>query len=550
VLLVEQRDFAWGTSSRSSKFVHGGLRYLKEGQIGLTRDAVHEREQLLVDAPGLVERIGFLLATYQRDKIGRLVYRAGLTIYDLLALQWSHRYYSPADFRLFAPHIELVGLKGGFHYSDAQTDDARLVFRVIREAVSEHSDRAVALNYVSANKLLRDETGQVSGAILQERESGETKSVRARVAINATGYLADRLRAQVGEGALGEERLRPLRGSHLVFPGWRLPVAQSITFLHPFDQRPVMAFPWEGATLVGTTDVDHDQDWRGEPHISPDEVAYLMAGAESQFPSLNLQLSDVVATFAGVRPVIGTGKELPSEESRDHVVWREAGLLTVSGGKLTTFRLIAQHALKAIRDEFPDLPALETKERVLNPTPDDLLKECPLDEALRRRLSGRYGLTARELVTAANPGELECIAGTRFTWAELRWGARAEGVQHLEDLLLRRTRLGLLLPHGGRDYLPRIREICQPELGWDDGRWAAEEQSYLDLWQQCYSLPPLETIPDWRPMLAQVPRPDVRMRRPYRKPVIAMLLLLVAAVLTLLFLRRQRDLRVRSLLRY
>jgi glycerol-3-phosphate dehydrogenase len=536
-LLVEQRDFAWGTSSRSSKFVHGGLRYLKEGQIGLTRDAVQEREQLLADAPGLVERIGFLLATYQRDKIGRLVYRAGLTIYDLLALQWSHRYYSPADFRLFAPHIELAGLKGGFHYSDAQTDDARLVFRVIREAVAENPDRAVALNYVAANELLKDETGRVSGAILQERESGETKMVRARVVINATGYLADRLRAQVGE----EEKLRPLRGSHLVFPGWRLPVAQAITFLHPFDQRPVMVFPWEGATLVGTTDVDHHQNWQVEPHISPEEVAYLMAAVESQFPSLNVQLADVMATFAGVRPVIGTGKVDPSEESRDHVVWREAGLLTVSGGKLTTFRLIAQDALKAIQDEFPDMPGLEEKERVLIPTPDDLLKDCPLDEALRRRLSGRYGLSAQALVTAAEPGELECISGTRFTWAELRWGARAEGVQHLEDLLLRRTRLGLLLPHGGRDYLPRIREICQPELGWDDGRWATEEQSYLERWQHHYSLPPLETIPDWRPLLAQLPGPDVRVRRPYPKLLLAIAMFMLAGFLTFLLLRRYRT---------
>ncbi|NJN55294.1 MAG: glycerol-3-phosphate dehydrogenase/oxidase [Anaerolineae bacterium] len=538
VLLVEQRDFAWGTSSRSSKFVHGGLRYLKEGQLGLTRDAVQEREQLLSSAPGLVDSIGFLLASYRGDKMGRMVYGAGLAIYDLLALQWSHKYLNPTELQLLAPRLEQTGLKGGFQYHDAQTDDARLVLRLIQEGAADGHGRAIPLNYTAVIELQQDAQGQVCGARLQDALTGQTQAVQARVVINATGSEVDKLRRQVG----GMERIRPLRGSHLIFPGWRLPVAQVITFLHPIDQRPVMVFPWEGATLVGTTDVDHAHGVSAEPCISPEEVAYLMAAVTAEFPSLHIQLTDVVATIAGVRPVIGTGKDDPSEESREHVLWQEAGLLTVTGGKLTTFRLLAHDTLKAVHERFPDWPPLDEKAPALTPAPADLLAGWGLDDALRRRLLGRYGLAAADLVAAAQPGECDSIPGTRFTWAELRWAARAEGVQHLEDLLLRRLRLGLLLPEGGQAHLARMRAICQPELGWSDGRWQSEETAYLELWQRCYSLPPLETIPDWQVMLAQVEQETaVTVRRPIPQLLVAALCLGAAGVLTAVWLWRQRN---------
>lgn len=492
VLLVEQRDFAWGTSSRSSKLVHGGFRYLKEGKLGLTMASVQEREQLLAEGPGLIDPLGFLLATYEGDKMGRMVYEAGLTVYDLLALQWSHDYYSPADFRMMAPHLTGSGLKGGFRYGDALTDDARLTLRVIREAVA---DGGTAINYVKATKVLQDETGQVVGIRLQDYETTQTKDVPARLVINATGAWADGLRGQVG----GEKRIRPLRGSHLIFPGWRLPVAQAISFLHPMDQRPVFILPWEGVSVVGTTDEDHSVPLNDEPGISPSEAAYLMAAVTTQFSSLNLTLADVTASFAGVRPVIGSGKADPSDESRDHVVWEENGLLTVTGGKLTTFRLIALDALKAVGHYFPDLPKLDDKQPVLNQVTADLSQE--LDQLTRRRLLGRYGEDAAALLDVSQTGELSTIADTPFLWAELRWAARAEGVVHLDDLLLRRVRLGLLLPEGGASYLTRIRVICQPELGWDDARWEAEEAAYRELWQRSYSLP--ENVPDWRTMLVE-----------------------------------------------
>ncbi len=511
VLLVEQRDFAWGTSSRSSKLVHGGLRYLKEGRLRLTRAAVRERERLLDDGPGLIDPLGFLLATYKGESPGRRLYGAGLTIYDLLALQWTHRYFKASDLRLLAPHIAQKGLQGGFQYGDAQTDDARLVLRVIQEAVAAG---AVALNYARVDDLLHDGRGRVIGVRLRDLVTGRQADLSARLVVNATGAWADRLRRPLG----GQPRIRPLRGSHLIFPGQRLPVAQAIGFLHPLDRRPVFIFPWEGITLVGTTDVDHSGSLDEEPAISPEEVAYLMAAVEAQFPTLDLTLDDVLATFAGVRPVIGTGKADPSKEARDHVVWQESGLLTVTGGKLTTFRRIALDALKRARRVLPPLGRLSAKTPVLDPVDLALPDSGGLSEAWRRRLLGRYGAAAPALVAAARPGELAEIPGARVLWAELRWAARAEAVVHLDDLLLRRVRLGLLLPHGGEAILPQVRAICQAELGWDDDRWNAEEAAYLALWRRCYSLPDRATIPDWRPLLAEarlnrLTRRQIRRRR-------------------------------------
>jgi glycerol-3-phosphate dehydrogenase len=501
VLLVEQRDFSWGTSSRSSKLVHGGLRYLKDGNIKLTWESVRERKRLLAEGPGLIEPLGFLIANYKGDRPGRLIYRAGLVIYDLLATQWSHKAYNATEFQMLAPHIRQEGLEGGLCFGDAQTNDARLVLRVIREAVA---DGACAINYVRAETLIRSNQkndgrgSSVSGVRLHDTYRNRHADIQARVIINATGAWADELRGQVG----AKPRMRLLRGSHLVVPAWRLPVAQSVSFLHPLDRRPVFIFPWEGITLIGTTDMDHSRSLSDEPSISPAEVAYLMAAANAQFPSINLTLSDIISTFSGIRPVIGTGKADPSQEARDHAVWEEEGLLTVTGGKLTTFRMIALDVLKAVRHRLPQMPEPDKSMTVLNQMEVDIhnTENGKLTEAMRRRLAGCYGSDFRALIDAAQPEELKEISTTCTLWAELRWAARDEGIVHLEDLMLRRTRLGLTFPEGGKALLPVIRSICQAELGWDNVRWQEEEQSYLSLWQKCYNLPE-ETIPDWRGML-------------------------------------------------
>ena len=497
-LLVEQRDFAWGTSSRSSKLVHGGLRYLKQGKFRLTRASVRERQELLHEGPGLIDPLGFLLSVYKGDFPGRLTFALGLTVYDLLALRWDHAYYSPQDFQRLAPYIARKNLECGFRYGDAQTDDARLTLRVLQEACAESDGQACALNYVRAESLLRAE-GKVVGAVLHDLETDARAEAHARVVINATGAWADTLRSQLGE----EARIRPLRGSHLIFPAWRLPLTQAVSFLHPVDRRPVFIFPWEGVTLVGTTDVDHPTSLDEEPAISPQEVSYLMAAVEGEFPDLHLGLEDVQSTFAGVRPVIGSGQEDPSKESREHVLWDESGLLTVTGGKLTTFRLIAQDAIRAVRHRLPGVPDLGRNPPVLDPVDLALPTARGLDEPLRRRLLGRYGARAPALTMAAHPGELEPIPGTHTLWAELRWTARHEQVCHLDDLLLRRSRLGLLLPQGAAGLFPALQGICQQELGWTAERWLSERARYQALWGRCYSLPPTDQIPDWREPVRQ-----------------------------------------------
>jgi glycerol-3-phosphate dehydrogenase len=330
-----------------------------------------------------------------------------------------------------------------------------------------------------------------------DQEQERTVELHAKVVINATGAWADHLRGQVGALAC----LRSLRGSHLIFPSWRFPVPQAVGFPHPFDRRFVCICPWESVTLVGTTDSDDKESLAAEPGIQPEEVAYLMAAVEYRFPALQLTLDDVLATFSGVRPVIGTGKTSSARESRDHAVWAEQGLVTVAGGKLTTFHVMALDTLKAARAEQPDLPQVSSASAVLKAIDVDVPGLRHLGAATQRRLRGRYGSHVLDLVARAQPGELEPIPGTQILWAELRWAAHAEGVVHLDDLLLRRVRLGLLLPQGGKAHLPGIRAICQGELGWDDARWEREEDRYLAVVRTSYSLPDPEAIPDWHSML-------------------------------------------------
>ncbi len=501
VLLLEQRDFGWGTSSRSSKLVHGGLRYLAHGQVGVVRTSVRERERLLRTAPGLVDELGFVMPTYRGGKPGRWTYAAGLTAYDLLAGRRTHRHLTVTDLAGLAPRLREDGLTGGYRYADARTDDARLTLRVTLEAAAAG---AVVLSYARVADLLRDGSGDVTGIAVRDvavGPDGPTAEVRATAVVSATGAWADELRGRVG----ARPRIRPLRGSHLLFPAWRVPVAQAVGISHPADGRPVFVFPWEGATLVGTTDVDHPDDLDLEPRISAGEVAYLAESLAAVFPSLDVRPEEAIASFAGVRPVIGTGRADPSAESRDHVVWSEHGLLTVTGGKLTTFDAIARDALAALRGRFaghamgttspanPAAPAADTPVDAV-PVPDT--GAFGASEALRalgtaaiRRLAGRYGRTAGAMLEASAAAELECIAPLADLWAEVRWAARAEGVIHLEDLLLRRVRLGLRLAGGGETLLERVGEIVRPELGWDAARWEAESAAYRELWAASYAPP-------------------------------------------------------------
>jgi glycerol-3-phosphate dehydrogenase len=282
--------------------------------------------------------------------------------------------------------------------------------------------------------------------------------------------------------------MRPLRGSHLVLPLARLPLTRAVAFLHPKDGRPVFALPWEGAVIFGTTDVDHKTDLQTDPSISADEFEYLLTALQHVFPRQELAAADVTATFSGLRPVVDTGQADPSKESREHAIWEEHGLLTVSGGKLTTFRIMARDALKAARKQLGNI-RFDPNIPVLNPPPAtvDILTDETLHSAQRLRLLGRYGSDAQSLLAPETRSELTPVDSTPYLFAELRHAARSEGVVHLDDLLLRRVRLGLLVPQGGADLLDTLRPIVQPELNWDDTRWEREVTAYNRLWNQSYS---------------------------------------------------------------
>ncbi len=486
-LLVEQKDFAWGTSSRSSKLVHGGLRYLKEGRFLLTKMAIEEREHLLKEVPGLVEPLEFLLPVYEHQRPGKRTLKIGLSLYDLMARERKHRFYEKTEFYRRMPYARQQGLKGGFFFYDAQVDDSRLVLRLINESVAAG---AGALNYTAAIDILRNDTGDVVGVKIKDTETRESRTLETPAVINATGCWAEKLHPSPDPG----RHLRPLRGSHLVISAKALPIKFGVGFVHPRDNRTIFVLPWEGALLAGTTDLDHKTDLSLEPTITEDEISYLLEGLNTIFPSLEISLNDCISAFAGLRPVLSEGRLSPSAESREHVVWVDKGLVTVTGGKLTTFRRLAGDALKAAKPFLASQKFSDKYKPLFSRPPDRPLNRFGLADTVWRRLYGRYGQHADAMVQAAEAQDLERIPGTHTLWAELPFVAGNEWVRHLGDLLLRRVRIGLLTPQGGKEHLKRIRTLCQPALPWDNKRWKEEIAMYLEQWNRSHALPAKRTI--------------------------------------------------------
>lgn len=484
-ILLEQQDFSWGTSSRSSKMVHGGIRYLSMGDLTLTRHSLSEREHLLEQAPGLVRRMGYYFTLSKGAKLPSVAVKILLWVYDLLAGISDHKSISLLKLGQHFKGIDLTSLKSAFYYTDAVTDDSRLVQRVIQEAVV---DGAAAMNYVKVSDLLKSSAGVVRGVELTDILSGNKVNVRAAVVINATGAWADRLRNQLNP----EKRIRPQRGSHLVVSGQRLPVSAALTLSHPDDGRTLFIYPWEGRTVVGTTDLDHPADLDLEASITSEEVNYLLRAANHCFPQVDLKTGDIISTWAGVRPIIGSEKSKdPSKERRDHAVWTDSNLVTVSGGKLTTFRLIARDALQAAVQMLPGrkLISFDSNARIFKNTtlnPSELL---PSDPSFASELIGRYGDLAAEVISGSSAAETTPLADTGFCLAECRWALREESVQHLDDLMLRRTRLGLILAGGGEQLFQQLQRLFSEELGWDSERWQIEVNRYQALWQNYYFLP-------------------------------------------------------------
>ncbi|MTI14453.1 glycerol-3-phosphate dehydrogenase/oxidase [Sansalvadorimonas verongulae] len=489
-LLVEQRDYAWGTSSRSSKMVHGGLRYIAQGQIKVTRESVLERERLVKEAPGLVNFGGFTMPHYKGKFPGPLAFGALLTVYDFLAGRKDHSFSNSihVDHSLM-PGLRQEGLQGATSFQDAFVDDARLVLRTLDEA---RIDGGVTTNYCKVVELLKGNAKgreQVSGVIVEDSLSKERARIKAKVVISATGAWSDILREKTGQKPV----VRPLRGSHLVLPFWRVPVAQVCCFMHPDDGRPVYVYPWEGSTVIGTTDLDHPASLNDEPAITSGEIDYLLKAANGEFPSAHIQRDDITSTWSGVRPVISSGKNIdPSKENREHAIWDDSGLISVCGGKLTTFRLIARQALAKAARYLPDvvIPAAEDQSTLFRRYTGGIIDErfAALETGQKTRLHGRFGVHLPAVLNLAKDSEFERVGATDYLWLELRWAARNEQVRHLDDLLLRRTRIGNLLPAGATEYLDRVGQILSEEAGWSEQHWQNEVARYRKLWRTAYSI--------------------------------------------------------------
>ncbi|MGP5134349.1 glycerol-3-phosphate dehydrogenase/oxidase [Psychrobacter cibarius] len=502
VLLMEQKDFAWGTSSRSSKMVHGGLRYIASGDYKTTLLSVRERERMLSEASGLVNEMHYVMPHYKGKFPPPWIFNTLLRVYDGLAGKRYSKYFKKDAFLQLNPHIKQDKFLGASQFSDAVTDDSRLVMRVLNEAIN---DGAQAINYLKAESLITNEQGLVVGATIKDtasEDNGHTYDIHAKVVVSATGAWADTLRMQASKQT--EQRfhkqIRPSRGSHLVVSQERLPLNQAYTFLHPVDKRAVFVFPWENRTVLGTTDLDHPPLDDNEVGITNEEVDYLLAATNNLFDDANLNREDVISTWAGVRPLIsdgGDGKRVsPSKERRDHSVWLDNNLVTVSGGKLTTFRLIALDVLKVCQkvlelDESATQNNVSYSSQVFSNQPPTNPKFSTLTPLLQQRLQGFYGLQLDALLELAHDDDLAYVTDSNTIWAEIRFAARCEQVIHLDDLLLRRTRLGLILPHGAMTPLisDRLKQICQQELGWDEQKWQREVDRYTQLWQRYYHLP-------------------------------------------------------------
>jgi glycerol-3-phosphate dehydrogenase len=481
VLLLEQKDYSWGTSSRSSKMVHGGLRYLAAGKLKLTSHSVKERERLLKEAPGLVDVLPFSWLHYKGKFPGPFVFNGLLALYDLMAGQRYRHFLSKSEAEYQLLNINKKDLVGATCFADAVTDDSRLVLRVLKEA---EQDGAVLLNYAAATNVIKTD-GHIGSLSIKLEDQSEEVTIKANVIISATGAWADRFRLDLGQKA----KIRPLRGSHLVLPSWRLPMAQSITMKHPVDGRSMFVYPWEGMTVIGTTDLDHPTLTSVEPVIQQHEVDYLIAATNVLFPSSNISKKDVVSTFAGVRPIVSSGGLNPSAEKRDHSIWDDQGLITVSGGKLTTFRLIALDVLAAASRYLPNLKWKDNKQSIFRQASSVPTEIKKLDLELQKRLLGFYGSQIQSLCDCVGREGWALVPGTKTYWAQVRYAARYEQVKHLDDILLRRTRVGLFCKQGGLLYKNKIKEICMIEMQWDEQAWQQEWQRYLDIWNTSYSLP-------------------------------------------------------------
>lgn len=478
VLLVEAADFGSGTSSRSTKLVHGGVRYLAQGNISLVVEALHERGRLLRNAPHLVRELAFVVPHYAWWEAPW--YGVGLKVYDMLAGKYgfgSSKMLSSSSVLQEIPTLETDGLRGGVRYYDGQFDDARLLVNLVQTAVEQG---ATALNHTAVTELIHEGT-LVAGACLEDRESGQTWEVRARAVINATGPFVDAVRRM--DDPQAQNLIAPSQGVHLVFDRKFLPGDAAIMVPRTRDKRVMFAIPWHGHTLVGTTDTAIETP-ELEPRAQEQEIDFLLETA-SEYLEHDPSREDVLSVWTGIRPLVGGGEDASTASlSRDHtVLTAPSGLITITGGKWTTYRRMAKDAVKiaAVVGGLPER-ACPTKELRLHGWREPHAEHEPL-----RGVDpfSEYGADAAALAALAKetyllPDGEELSLGEALhsalpiCGAHLLWGVRAEMALTVEDLLARRTRALFLNANAAAAMAPIAAQILAQEHSHDQA-WCDQQ---------------------------------------------------------------------------
>jgi glycerol-3-phosphate dehydrogenase len=493
--LVDAGDFAHGTSSRSSRLVHGGLRYLEHGWLRLVFESSRERAVLLRTAPHLVRPAPFLFPVHRAGRVGRLTLTAGLWLYDALSLFRNvhpHRSYGRRGVQRLEPSLRDQDLKGGAVYWDAQCDDARLTLATVRSA---HRHGARVANYAAVTGFEKA-AGRLRGVHIEDRLTGEPGTLHAHVVVNATGPWTDRLRRLDEPGAA--PLLRPTKGAHVVVPRHRIGHTEAFTLTSPLDGRVMFVLPWDDLSIIGTTDTDVSEV-PDDPFADAADVTYLLRSANAYFPNARLNLGDVVGAWAGLRPLLDMpGATSTAAVPREHrIVEDPSGLLTIAGGKLTTYRSMAAEVVDRAARRLRELDGRSVPRRAgtdVEPLPGgevadldllvrDLVDEG-LDAALARTLVGRYG---SEAAAVANLVRLDpalgapLVSGHAVIAAEVVYQARREMAMTVEDVLVRRTHLFHAHPRQAVEGAPLVARLLGMELGWDDVEVERRARAYRDL---------------------------------------------------------------------
>lgn len=477
--LVDRGDFASGTSGKTSRLVHGGLRYLRNYRFGLVRRAVRERDLLLRNAPGLVHPLPFLIPAYADHGPRRAVLRFGLFLYDFLSQEKTlprRTWLSPKETLEREPRIADRGLAGAGLYYDAWTDDARLVLAVVQDAA--HAGAIVA-NHVHVEALFQNED-HVAGAHVRDAMAGHSFTVSSRLVVNATGVWLDRFRS-----TRTTPTIRPTKGIHIVVPRAKIGNRHALALNAKRDGRVVFVLPWRNLALVGTTDTD----FRGDPdRVVPDagDVAYLLETVNDAFPDSHLGPDDVVSAYAGLRPLLRKGREGKSESeiSRDHAIFEDLdGLISVTGGKLTTHRAMAEDVGGLLALRLHRLGSSTTRDRPLGPPIQPLAEFMDLgfDEETALHLQGRYAPEELRRYLDAPSARERIVPSLPHPWADVEIAVNEEMAMTVADVLVRRLGLFYEAPDQGVEAAPRVAERIGGVLGWDSRRTERELREYEDL---------------------------------------------------------------------